>query len=218
MKNYKLHLIRHGLTEGNIKGVYLGAGVDSPVCEEGVRRLNRLLEDFSYPQVEKIYSSPMLRARETTELLYKDKEYQIVADLMECKFGEFEGKTIKELMETNENYAKWLDINSGYVPEGGESSMEFANRCISALNEILEDMMKNGIFEASAICHGGVISIMLAMVGYPKKMPNEWMSDNGCGYTIQTTTANWTRDNLVEVTGILPIGYDNSEAGTNKFK
>ncbi len=218
MKNYKLHLVRHGLTEGNIKGVYLGAGIDSPVSEEGIKRLNSLLERFEYPNSQKIYSSPMRRARESSEILFKDKEYVIVSDLMECKFGEFEGKTAQELMKTNENFAKWLDVSSGYVPEGGESSMEFANRCASALNEIFTDMMTNGIFEATAVCHGGVISILLAMFAYPKKGVNEWMADNGCGYTIQTTTANWTRDNLVEVVNLLPFGYDGSESALNKFK
>ncbi len=34
MKTYKLHLIRHGLTQGNLDGLYVGGGTDMPLCEE----------------------------------------------------------------------------------------------------------------------------------------------------------------------------------------
>ena len=55
MRSFKLHLIRHGLTEGNLKGLYLGSGTDMPLCEEGIQRLEKLREDFSYPWPQKLY-------------------------------------------------------------------------------------------------------------------------------------------------------------------
>jgi broad specificity phosphatase PhoE len=30
MKTFKLHLIRHGLTSGNLQGLYIGSGTDIP--------------------------------------------------------------------------------------------------------------------------------------------------------------------------------------------
>lgn len=59
MRNYRLNLIRHGLTEGNLLGQYLGSGTDSPLCQEGVDRLVELREKFVYPKVDKLYVSPM---------------------------------------------------------------------------------------------------------------------------------------------------------------
>ena len=35
MKTFKLHLIRHGLTSGNLQGLYIGSGTDIPLCDEG---------------------------------------------------------------------------------------------------------------------------------------------------------------------------------------
>ena len=32
MKSYQLHLIRHGLTQGNLDGLYVGSGTDLPLC------------------------------------------------------------------------------------------------------------------------------------------------------------------------------------------
>ena len=49
MKYYKLHLIRHGLTEGNLKGLYIGSGSDLPLCAEGRAQLKTLKKDFDYP-------------------------------------------------------------------------------------------------------------------------------------------------------------------------
>ena len=30
MKTFKLHLIRHGMTAGNLQGLYIGSGTDNP--------------------------------------------------------------------------------------------------------------------------------------------------------------------------------------------
>ena len=70
MKYYKLHLIRHGLTEGNLKGLYIGSGSDLPLCAEGRAQLKTLKKDFGYPQVPLVFTSPMLRATQTAEILF----------------------------------------------------------------------------------------------------------------------------------------------------
>ena len=46
MKYYKLHLIRHGLTAGNLQGLYIGSGSDLPLCDEGRAQLKTLKKDF----------------------------------------------------------------------------------------------------------------------------------------------------------------------------
>ena len=70
MQSYKLHLIRHGLTEGNLKGLYIGSGTDSPLCETGIERLEYLKDAFAYPYPKKLYVSPMTRCRQTAEIIY----------------------------------------------------------------------------------------------------------------------------------------------------
>ncbi len=58
MKTFKLHLIRHGLTSGNLQGLYIGSGTDIPLCDEGRAQLAELKERFEYPQVDTVFSSP----------------------------------------------------------------------------------------------------------------------------------------------------------------
>ena len=58
MKTFKLHLIRHGVTAGNLQGLYIGSGTDIPLCDEGRAQLAELKERFEYPQVDTVFSSP----------------------------------------------------------------------------------------------------------------------------------------------------------------
>ena len=46
MKTFKLHLIRHGMTAGNLQGLYIGSGTDLPLCDEGRAQLAELKENM----------------------------------------------------------------------------------------------------------------------------------------------------------------------------
>ena len=99
MKTFKLHLIRHGMTAGNLQGLYIGSGTDIPLCDEGRAQLNELKERFEYPQVDTVFSSPLLRAVETANILFPDAKHTFtVHDLREAGFGKFENKPVKELV------------------------------------------------------------------------------------------------------------------------
>ncbi len=218
MVGYKLHLIRHGITRGNLRGLYQGSGTDLPLCPRGKEQLLRLKSKFTYPKVDKIYVSPLRRAYQTADILYPDMDYVFVSDLRECNFGEFEGKTFDELIKTNVDFPRWFDPGSGFQPPGGESSKDFTERCVSALDSMFTDMMTKGIHEARAITHGGVILTMMAAVAIPRKEPREWSSDNGCGFTLSATVGMWTRDKVARADNIVPYGYDFSESSFNKFR
>ena len=69
MKSYQLHLIRHGLTQGNLDGLYVGSGTDLPLCEQGRADLLDLRARFAYPQPDTVFCSPMRRAVETADTL-----------------------------------------------------------------------------------------------------------------------------------------------------
>ena len=56
-ETFKLHLIRHGMTAGNLQGLYIGSGTDIPLCDEGRAQLKELKERFEYPQVDTVFSS-----------------------------------------------------------------------------------------------------------------------------------------------------------------
>ena len=100
MKTFKLHLIRHGMTAGNLQGLYIGSGTDIPLCDEGRAQLEELKARFAYPQVDTVFSSPLMRAVETANILFPHATHQFsVHDLREAGFGVFENRPIKELVK-----------------------------------------------------------------------------------------------------------------------
>lgn len=207
MKTYRLHLIRHGLTQGNLDGIYIGGGLDMPLCEEGRRTLEALKTRFAYPRVDILYLSPMKRAIESAGILYPGAgQRMVLKDLRECRFGVFEGRRAEELME-DEQFRQWMNPKSDFVPEGGESGQAFARRCAAALLGMLEHMAKNGIGSAACVTHGGVMMSMLGQLALPRRAGSQWMADNGCGYTVQADAAMIMRDQLVEAVDIVPQGY-----------
>lgn len=207
MKTFKLHLIRHGITKGNLEGLYLGCRTDLPLCEEGIQQLEELRQSFSYPQPATVFTSPLRRAAQTADILFPAVQHKLVIDqLKEADFGIYDGRSMTELLK-EPDFARWMDPSSGFVPEGAESPAAFHTRCADTLMKLFEYMIKAGIPEAACVTHGGVLMSMLAQKALPQRRPEDWMADPGCGYTLCTDPAMWMRDGLMEATEILPIGY-----------
>ena len=53
MKGYRISLIRHGRTEANDKGIYIGR-TDYPLSQKGISELYNKLDEFEYPHVGKV--------------------------------------------------------------------------------------------------------------------------------------------------------------------
>lgn len=61
---------------------------------------------------------------------------QIIEELAECDFGEFENKNYKEL-DGNANYQAWIDSNGTLPFPGGESREEFKRRNLSGFERAI---------------------------------------------------------------------------------
>ncbi len=200
MKTFKIHLIRHGLTDGNLKQQYIGI-TDLPLTIAGVAQLKQLKSEMDYPKVDKVYSSPMLRCRQTANILYPAKDIQLVDKLREIDFGEFEGKTANEL-EANPAYADWAAGRISAAP-GGEDNTEFAKRLCVGLNEIVRDMMASNAEHAAVIMHGGAIMMLLASCAVPRKSMVEWTCPAGSGFSLLITPSLYHSSGVVEVMGYI---------------
>ena len=66
MKTFKIHLIRHGLPEGAETGQYIGH-TDVPLSEYGKKQLRDMKNDYEYPAVGAVISSPLDRCLETAK-------------------------------------------------------------------------------------------------------------------------------------------------------
>lgn len=199
MKNYTLYLIRHGITQGNLEGRYIGR-TDLPLCDEGFYAISRYAHDRLYPAVQKVYSSPMKRCLETADIIYPDRYVKQIENLSECDFGDFEGKTREELSELPE-YAEWLKGGYDSAAPNGESFGDFTLRCLNGLEEIFQDLMHDQVTKAAVITHGGVIMNLLAGYGLPKGKPADFALNQGECFQINLSTYLWQRGPVFEIIG-----------------
>ena len=201
MRTLKIHLIRHGATDANYDGRYIGCKTDLPLAPEGLNELRLLKDDIDYPEIERLYSSPMLRCRQTGAVLYPDFEPVTVEELKEYDFGSFENKTAAEL-ESNPNFIPWTSGRLS-APPGGEDNSEFIKRICVGFNKIVLDMIESGLTESAVIMHGGAIMMLLGVSAVPRSKPVEWTADNGRGYSVRVTPSIYHKSGVIEVYGIV---------------
>ena len=201
MRTLKIHLIRHGATDANYDGRYIGCKTDLPLAPEGLNELRMLKDDIDYPEIERLYSSPRLRCRQTGAVLYPDFEPVTVEELKEYDFGSFENKTAAEL-ESNPNFIPWTSGRLS-APPGGEDNSEFIKRICVGFNKIVLDMIEGGLTESAVIMHGGAIMMLLGVSAVPRRKPVEWTADNGRGYSVRVTPSLYHKSGVIEVYGIV---------------
>lgn len=157
----KLYLARHGETDGNAQQWYQGS-TDVPLNGRGRVQAGYLSEFLKNVHFDGFYSSDLVRARETAEIVAAPHRVPVTTykELQEINFGAWEGHTYNEIV------ANWPgEIEAFYASEGkmrargGESFAEVEERATKKVREILADH-KDGdtVFIAS---HGATIRCLL---------------------------------------------------------
>lgn len=198
MKTYTVHLIRHAMTKENTEGKYIGQ-TDVEPTKEGLAQIKNLMgENEGYPYADVVISSPLKRCTETAKLIYPEKEPVIMQDLIEYDFGDFEGMTADELKDLD-TFKDWI---SGAHPEEpvpfGESQKEFNDRICKCFIRIIEGIIKSGTRSTAIITHGGVIMSLMAAFAIPEAPMHEWLTPNGCGYTLRIDPSVWRMGQKLE--------------------
>ena len=177
----EFYLIRHGLTEANIKRRYAGR-TDYPLLKEGIKELEK--RDYSrYAAAQAVFISPLLRCRQSADIIFPEHEKIVIDNLIECDFGDFEDKSADE-MKGYEPYRKWVSSGCTLPFPDGEDVEEFKDRCANAMKEIIDICSARGIAKAALVIHGGVIMSIMERLCTTKLEYYSWHPDNGCGYIV----------------------------------
>lgn len=207
MKGYRISVLRHGMTDANENGIYIGK-TDIPLSGKGAGELAAKMDEFDYPSVHRVYSSPLRRCTETAEILFPETELVPVDGFRELDLGDFEGKSVDELLK-RDDYKAWLKGGSGNRPPNGESLEEMTARIYSSLHNVIIDMMDSGLTHCALITHSGIISNMLACFGLPKYDPKYLRAEPGEGFDILVTAQMWLNSQAFEILGYCP--YSDSQ-------
>ena len=185
----KILFIRHGQTQYNAEYRWLGS-TDNPLCENGKKELlekKRIIE--KYKPVQKLYCSPMKRCVETANIYFDEMKLEILDDLRERCFGDFEGKKYEELKD-NPHYIEFnKKIWRSNIPNG-EDYKYFFERTEKVYLNIIEDMKKNNLTYAAVLSHGGIIMSILSKYDNKKMSFYDYLVKNGSGFLTEIDKKN----------------------------
>lgn len=152
-----VYFIRHGQTQWNCEQRLQGR-TDIPLNEAGKRQISgyhlpRHLLSLQW------FHSPLLRAQQTAELLYLDAQAE--ASLIEMSWGEWEGKTLKQLKYNDpSHFEKQEALGLDLQPKGGESPRLVGKRVTHWLQSFDDSNTNHRI---GCVSHKGVIRAIYAL-------------------------------------------------------
>lgn len=161
-----LYFVRHGETDWNVAQRYQGRR-DIPLNAKGrvqAKRNGRVLAELlgsRAPSLDYV-SSPLLRARETMEIMRAElaldpKDYRTDERLAEIDYGHWEGRLWAELPRIDaEGYAARRADTWGWQPTGGESYRMLSERVALWLGGVERDTV--------VASHGGVSRALRGLV------------------------------------------------------
>lgn len=191
-----IHFIRHGITEGILNRWYYGS-TDMPLVQEGIDEILGFKDDNVYPldlaEDTDFYTSGMLRAEQTLDIIYGDVQRKPITNLSEMNFGRWECKIFDEL-KLEPEFDEWMNCtdNSFVFPEG-DSILTFYERVEKGFDELLglhrlkELSHRHSGKDATSVivCHGGVISACMERY-FSGDRENfwQWIPAPGKGFTL----------------------------------
>ena len=190
----EIFLIRHGKTMGNLYHRYIGT-TDEPVLEEEMEKL----KSRNWPDAEAVFESPLLRCRQTAEIICPGRPVRMIDEFAECDFGSFENKNWQELKDNTE-YQAWIDSNGTLPFPGGEDPYEFRKRCCYGFEKVVAECMHRKISRALLVVHGGTIMSIMERYVVSEKSFYDWHVKNGEGYLVIVEPSLWTSDRREIVT------------------
>lgn len=173
----KFYIFRHGQTDGNVKNIVQGAGVDCPLNDTGRKQAAILKDKLAACNIPVFYCSKLSRAIETAEIAASSNGAKVIPidGLEEVHFGEAEGMLSSE---AHEKFAEIFaaindDGNENHddvcVP-GGETVRQSVERFLKALDFIKKDSRHERVGVAT---HGALMyNLYFHLYGIHKKFDN----------------------------------------------
>ena len=162
-KTRRVVLARHGRTTGNQERRYVGGRTDEGLGAVGRAELEASAPAFAALQSNiRLYASPMRRCLESAAILFPGMTPTVVEEFREIDFGDFEGKSWRELAD-DPRYQAWLESGGTTTFPGGESRDAFIQRCYNAFCRIILEDADSSV-PVVCLIHGGTIMAILSVL------------------------------------------------------
>ena len=160
-----IELIRHAEPDyGGGGRICLGRKLDVPLSETGKMQAQQLRRQFKDIHLDAIYTSPLIRARQTAEVLPQTCRRIVAEELTEVDSGEWDGMRFSEIYASYPGFFDNSKDGGGQTPPGGESDEEALARGMSLLNRLAGQEGKH----FALITHSGLGRILVChLLGFP---------------------------------------------------
>jgi broad specificity phosphatase PhoE len=157
----QLLLVRHGETDWNRDRRFQGHA-DQPLNDAGREQARALADELGHERIDVVYTSDLVRARETAEIVAARLGVDVVArsELREIDVGDWEGLTWPEIEERHPEGARaWHEHGHGWT--SGETYDQLGERIIAALQRIAADHPAQRVL---VVGHGGTVRATRAFI------------------------------------------------------
>ena len=187
----ELWLVRHGQTDWNLTGRWQGQASFAPgLNETGRRQVLAMCEQLKDETFSAIYSSDLLRAQQTAELIAAPRGMTVILEprLREIDLGVWEGMPSEEI---EARYAKELmerDQDPFYSRSpNGESPEDVSKRVLAAVDEIASAHPDGSVLIVS---HGIALAVIICQAeGFAMQEVYQRIPDNAHPYRVQWKTS-----------------------------
>lgn len=126
----QVYLVRHGETAWSISGQHTGR-TDIALTEQGEHAAQELRARLKGLSFAKVFTSPLQRARQTSDLAGFGASAEADPDLMEWDYGDYEGRRTVDIRSERPG---WGLFENGCP--GGETLLEVATRAERVIGRI----------------------------------------------------------------------------------
>jgi broad specificity phosphatase PhoE len=163
----KIHFVRHGESLVNTLHIISNHDLDHSLTEKGRAQVMRVSAALKGRPIERIYTSPVLRAVETAQIYSETLgvPFEIADGLREYDLGEFEGRGDDAAWDLHSHYwQSWLKGRElDQCPAGGETYYDIQRRFVPFVEGLIRQF---GWTQSEVLCvaHGGVYTFGLPLV------------------------------------------------------
>jgi len=156
----KFGIIRHARTEWNLEKKIQGRE-NTALCRQGIKEAAYWGSILKPENFNLILSSPMIRTRQTSEIIAEKIGVDIVFDinLREQDFGLWEGKTITDIKKDEPGVIETQEsMGWDFCPTGGEVRISVLKRALKAIGKAADIYDERHIL---VVTHNSVIKSIL---------------------------------------------------------
>jgi broad specificity phosphatase PhoE len=175
-----VYLVRHGQTPLNVSGVLRGLA-DPPLDETGRLQAQRLGATLGPRGLAGVFSSPLLRARQTAQPVGERAGLEVAVDqcLLDRDYGPWTGISLKSVTD------QWGSVD---LAPGVEPRPEVRDRAVRGLTGIAQRHLGGTVVVVS---HDAVNREVLAAFDPGLGDPDAIPQDNGCYNTLEWRGGRW---------------------------